>query len=68
MSPPQHGDERMQLLFSMKSKGTGMELLPSEYVAKRLKTEVETFIVRFKSIPAFTANLTMENFQKHTGS
>jgi hypothetical protein len=68
VAPLQHGDERMQLLFSMKPKGTGMDLLPSEYVAKRLKTEVETFIVRFKSIPAFTANLTMENFQKHTGS
>jgi mitotic spindle assembly checkpoint protein MAD1 len=52
----------------MKPKGTGMELLPSEYVAKRLKTEVETFIMRFKSIPAVTANLTMENFQKHTAS
>lgn len=45
-----------------------MELLPSEYVTERLKQEVATFIVRFKSIPAFTANLTMENFQKHTGS
>lgn len=45
-----------------------MELLPSEYVMKRLKQEVDMFIVRFKSIPAFTANLTLENFQKHTSS
>ncbi len=45
-----------------------MELLPNEHVTKRLKQEVATFIGRFHSIPAFTANLTMENFQKHTQS
>ncbi len=45
-----------------------MELLPNDFVAKRLRQEVDTFIGRFKSIPAFTANLTMENFQKHTQS
>ena len=53
-------------MFSLKPKGGGMELLPNEYVTKRLKRDVETFIGRFKSIPAFTANLTMENFQKNT--
>ena len=32
----------------------------------RLSREVETFIDRFRSVPAFTANLTMELFQKQT--
>ena len=32
----------------------------------RLAREVETFVDRFRSIPAFTANLTMELFQKQT--
>lgn len=32
----------------------------------RLQREVETFIDRFRSIPAFTANLTMDYFQKQT--
>lgn len=30
------------------------------------EADVETILCRFKSIPAFTANLTMENFQKQT--
>ncbi len=63
---PQHADERTQLLFALKPKGAGMELLPNEWVTKRLQQEVATFIGRFKSIPAFTANLTMETFQKNT--
>mmetsp|Transcript_8478 Transcript_8478/g.17556 ORF Transcript_8478/g.17556 Transcript_8478/m.17556 type:complete len:809 (-) Transcript_8478:246-2672(-) len=31
-----------------------------------VKKQVETFIKRFRSIPGFTANLTMEQFNKHT--
>ena len=31
-----------------------------------IEPDVETMLCRFKSIPAFTANLTMENFQKQT--
>jgi len=34
--------------------------------SNRLAREVETFIDRFRSVPAFTANLTMELFQKQT--
>lgn len=34
--------------------------------SNRLSREVETFIDRFRSVPAFTANLTMELFQKQT--
>ena len=61
----QHGEERAQLLFKLTKEGH-MTLLPNEYVTRRLKKETETFIDRYKSIPAFTANLTMDNFQQQT--
>ena len=60
----QHGEDRAQLLFKLSNEG--MKLLPNEYVTRRLKKETETFIDRYKSIPAFTANLTMDNFQQQT--
>ncbi|KAK9907279.1 hypothetical protein WJX75_000576 [Coccomyxa subellipsoidea] len=63
---PQHADDpQAQLLFKMDPNG-GMALLPNDFTTKHLPREVETFITRFKSIPAFTANLTMEMFQKQT--
>ena len=43
-----------------------MVLVPTDFSSSQLAREVETFIDRFKSIPAFTANLTMEYFQKQT--
>ena len=61
----QHGEDRAQLLFKLTKEGR-MKLLPNEYVTKRLKKETETFIDRYKSIPAFTANLTLDNFQQQT--
>ena len=42
-----------------------MELVPNVYSAKWSR-EVDTFISKFRCIPAFTANLTIENFQKQT--
>lgn len=39
---------------------------PTHQRSGRLAREVDTFIERFRSIPAFTANLTMELFQKQT--
>lgn len=59
-----HGDSDAVLLFSL-AKGRGPELLPTLY-SDRLRREVETFLNKFKSVPAFTANLTMELFQKQT--
>lgn len=55
------------LVFLMLRDGS-MNLQESRATSQggKLAREVETFIKRFKSIPAFTANLTMENFQKHT--
>lgn len=60
----QGGDARTQLRFASKPNNSGLKLLPSPYTEK-LKQEVATYIDRFRSIPAFLANLTMENFQKN---
>jgi hypothetical protein len=44
-----------------------MEMLDTPFTAQpHRQHEVQTFIHKFKSIPAFTANLTMELFQKQT--
>ncbi len=44
----------------------GMQLVPTPFTSGRLAREVDTFVRRFKCIPALTANLTMESFQKQT--
>lgn len=62
---PSGGDANTQLKFASLANNSGLKLLPSPYLDK-LKQEVETFIGRFRSIPAFLANLTMEHFQKDT--
>ncbi|KAK9820056.1 hypothetical protein WJX72_005559 [[Myrmecia] bisecta] len=62
---PQHADDKRALLL-FRFKDGNMELLPNEYTTRKLQKEVETFIVRYKSIPALTANLTMDMFQKQT--
>ncbi|EFN59200.1 hypothetical protein CHLNCDRAFT_138125, partial [Chlorella variabilis] len=62
---PQHAeDAASQLVFRM-LRDNRMVLVPTE-LSGRLQREVETFIDRFRSIPAFTANLTMDCFQKQT--
>ena len=69
MLKPQHGEEgdASQLAFRLLRDGR-MVLIPTAYTTRRLAREVETFVDRFKSIPALTANLTMELFQKQTQS
>lgn len=44
----------------------GMRLVPTPFTTQRLAREIDTFVTRFKCIPALTANLTMENFQRQT--
>ena len=46
--------------------GGQMVLVPNSYTQQRLKAETATFLDRFKCIAAFTANLTMDNFNKQT--
>ena len=63
---PQHAEGAgQQLVFRLLRDGR-MVLVPTDFSSSQLAREVETFIDRFKSIPAFTANLTMEYFQKQT--
>ncbi|KAL4534140.1 hypothetical protein Ndes2437B_g03434 [Nannochloris sp. 'desiccata'] len=63
---PQHADEAgSELAFKMLRDGR-IAFVKTEYSTRRLAREVETFIERYRSVPAFTANLTMENFQRHT--
>ena len=49
--------------------GEGVEMLPLEYSSsKELELNIKTFVHQFKCIPAFTANLTIEMFNKTTVS
>jgi mitotic spindle assembly checkpoint protein MAD1 len=62
---PQHADEAgAELAFKMLRDGR-IAFVKTEYSTRRLPREVETFVERYRSVPAFTANLTMENFQRH---
>ncbi|KAF5828705.1 mitotic checkpoint protein-domain-containing protein [Dunaliella salina] len=63
---PQHFHEPDALLVFRLTRERGMELVPTSWTTGKLAREVDTFINKFKSIPAFTANLTMEGFQKAT--
>lgn len=64
---PQHADDPgAVLVFRSSSGGTHMELVPNAFTSGRCAREADTFIRKFSSIPAFTANLTMDNFQKQT--
>jgi len=61
----QHGDAGAQLLFKLTADGQ-MVLVPNSYTQQRQRAETATFLGRFKCIAAFTANLTMDNFNKQT--
>lgn len=65
LKPKNDDDVGAQLVFRF-TKEHGMKLVETEFTKKRLHREVETFVTKFDSIPAFTANLTIENFQKQT--
>ncbi|KAI3433390.1 hypothetical protein D9Q98_003206 [Chlorella vulgaris] len=62
---PQHSDDASQQLVFRMLRDNRLVLVPTDF-SGTLQREVETFIDRFRSIPAFTANLTMEYFQKQT--
>ena len=47
--------------------GHGLEMLPNPY-SKSMQMEVDTFINKFRSIPAFLANHTMEAFNAATSA
>ncbi|KAL6784601.1 MAD1 [Auxenochlorella protothecoides x Auxenochlorella symbiontica] len=64
---PQHEDEGAELVFDLLRSGV-LALVPTALTTGRLAQEAATFVDRFRSIPAFTANLTLENFQRQTQS
>jgi hypothetical protein len=47
------------------SKAKGIRLVPTPY-SEGLRQQVDTFLSKYKSVPAFTANLTMELFNQAT--
>ncbi|KAK3267096.1 hypothetical protein CYMTET_24327 [Cymbomonas tetramitiformis] len=55
-----------QLIFKL-TQGGSMELQPNAYsMQPEMQKQVDTFVTKFRSIPAFIANLTMELFNKNT--
>lgn len=52
--------------YMYRYSGGRMELVPNAFTRDRLSREVDTFVRKFNCIPALTANLTVENFQKQT--
>lgn len=63
---PKNDDDPGAMLVFRYTKERKMVLVETEFTRKRLQREVDTFVTKFDSIPAFTANLTLENFQKQT--
>ncbi|UPR00652.1 mitotic spindle checkpoint protein MAD1 [Chloropicon primus] len=61
---PMH-EEKESLYLTFKYDSGAAELVPTEY-SETMQREVDTFIGRYKTIPAFTANLTMDIFNKQT--
>ncbi|KDD76709.1 hypothetical protein H632_c131p0, partial [Helicosporidium sp. ATCC 50920] len=64
LKPHLAADAADELRFRV--EGAGVELLPTPYSERELRLEQETFLKKFGSVPAFTANLTMELFQRQT--
>lgn len=64
LRPIQATDPSAQLRFQMLRDGR-LIIIPTDY-SRQLAREVEIYIDRFHSIPALTANLTMELFQQQT--
>lgn len=54
------------LIFSLLLDGSLR--LESTVYSEKLQKEISTFVDKFNSIPAFLANLTIENFQKYTNT
>ena len=58
--------ESEDLVFKYRA-GEGVEMIDSPFSSSSLlEPMVKTFVRQFKCIPAFTANLTIENFNKTT--
>jgi len=65
MLKPMHVAEDSSYLAFKYAKSGQVEHVPTPY-SESLQREVDMFIGRYKSIPAFTSNLTMDIFQTQT--
>jgi mitotic spindle assembly checkpoint protein MAD1 len=59
---PQGSDPNSKVIFKLLQNGT-MNLVENTF-SKKFAKEIHMFIDKFNSIPAFIANMTMDNFQK----
>ena len=59
---PQGSDPNSKVIFKLLQNGT-MNLVDNTF-SKKFAKEIHMFIDKFNSIPAFIANMTMDNFQK----
>lgn len=60
-------DHEAQLVFKYHAGESRLELVPTPYTQRAdVAKEVETFVGKFRSVPAFTANLTIERFNQTT--
>lgn len=60
-------DSEAQLLFRYHPGESRLEPIPSAFTQRpEVAKELEMFVVKFRSVPAFTANLTLERFNQTT--
>ena len=59
---PQGSDPNSKVIFKLLQNGT-MSLVENNF-SKKFAKEIHTFIGKFNSIPAFIANMTIDNFQR----
>ncbi|KAK9839177.1 hypothetical protein WJX74_010992 [Apatococcus lobatus] len=63
LKPQRSTSKRAEFVFRM-SKSKEITLLPNDFTRQHLSKEVQTFLFGYKSVPAFTANYTMDMHQK----
>lgn len=63
LKPQRSTSKAAEFVFRM-SKSKEIKLLPTEFTQQHLRKEIQTFLEGYKSVPAFTANYTLDMVQK----
>ena len=63
LKPQRSTSKKAQFVFRM-SKSKDITLLPNDFTRQHLSKEIQTFLDGYKSVPAFTANYTLDMYQK----
>lgn len=66
LKPQRSDSKRAEFIFKMSKSQKEIALMPNDFTNQHLRKEVQTFLERYQSAPAFTANYTLEMFQKDT--